>query len=62
MVQTNFLMEQSINFRNMKWDPAFLPCDGEEKALHLLLKYNETQRQREQFLFTKRLNILEEIT
>jgi len=51
-----------INFRNMKWGPAFLPCNGEENLLHLLLKYNETQRQREQILCSERLNILEEIT
>ena len=45
----------------MKWNPAFLPCNGEENVLHLLLKY-EAQRQGEQFLCTKRLNKNEEIT
>jgi hypothetical protein len=46
----------------MIWNPAFLSCNGEENVLHLLLKFNETQRQREQFLCTRRLNIHEEIT
>jgi hypothetical protein len=58
----NRLTKQCINSRNMKWDPTFLKCNGEENVLHLLLKYNETQRKREQVLCTKQLNTLEEIT
>jgi hypothetical protein len=46
----------------VKWVPGrFLLCVGEESKSHLLLKYPETQRWREEFLRSKWLQTSEDI-